>query len=151
MKATKLLEKDHEKVKALFKDYAKAGDRAYQKKQELFNQIKEELEIHSQVEEEVFYPAVMRIRSQEVKELIQEAIEEHHQVKRLLEELTLMQPEEAQFDAKVTVLREDLEHHIEEEEEELFELVNDHLSDDLHEELGSEMEMLKSTLKEEAV
>jgi hemerythrin superfamily protein len=74
MNATQLLKKDHTTVKALFKEFEKAGDRAYQKKQGLFAEIKGELEVHMKVEEEIFYPAVKRSPSEELKEAVSKLI-----------------------------------------------------------------------------
>src|SRR5690242_16649012 len=75
MEATSLLKKDHAKVKELFKKFEGAGDRAGQTRQHLFDEIKTELDAHAAVEEEIFYPAMQKVRSKEVRDLVLEAIE----------------------------------------------------------------------------
>lgn len=147
MKALSLLKKDHTTVKDLFKQYEKAGDRAFQQKESLFNQVRNELEMHAKIEEEIFYPAIHQIRSEEARDMVLEANEEHNLVKILLGEISVLQPQDKQFDAKMTVLRENVEHHIKEEEEDLFDMAKKHLSEKRLEELGQEMEARKQILK----
>ncbi len=142
-----LLKKDHREVKQLFEDYEKAGDSAYSKKQSLFEEIQAGLKAHMAIEEEIFYPAVKKVRKAEVKDEVREADEEHHIVKILLAELSKMKPQEEQFDAKVTVLRENVEHHVEEEEGELLPDAKKHLSSEKLEALGDEMESRKESLQ----
>lgn len=150
MEATSLLKKDHKAVKKLFKEYEKTGDRAFEKKKAIFGKVRTELEIHSAIEEEIFYPAVKRARSEEAKDTVREAVEEHSVVKFLLEQLSNMDPEEEQFDAKFEVLRENVEHHADEEEDEMFPQARKHLSDSQLEELGARMEARKESLKADA-
>jgi len=147
MEATALLEKDHAAVKALFKKFEDAGDRAQQTKQRLFNDIKAELDVHAAIEEEIFYPAMQRVRAKEVQDQVLEAIEEHKVVKTLLKEIAQLTPDDDEFDAKMKVLHENVEHHADEEEEEMFPLAKEHLSDERRTELGEQMESRKETLK----
>ena len=114
--AVELIKSDHRKVEQLFREFEEAGDRAYKTKQELVAQIVEELEVHATIEEEIYYPAVEAKARKDGKELIAEAVEEHHVVKILLGELGSMSSEDEAFDAKVTVLMENVRHHVEEEE-----------------------------------
>lgn len=138
MKATDLLKKDHQKVKDLIKELKAAGE----SKMEWVNRIEEEIQIHSHCEEKIFYPEVKKFDS----EIIAESVEEHHQVDLILAELKEMTGEEGEaFDAKVTVLEETLEHHIEEEEGEMFPEAEKKLKDQL-ERLGSEIEYYKGEL-----
>ena len=118
MNAIELLKKDHQKVAGLFKQYESAGDDAPSKKEELFRRIKQELDIHARIEEEIYYPAAKQVPDEETRELVAEAAEEHKQVKTLLAELDGMDAEDERFDAKMKVLKEDVEHHVEEEEDE---------------------------------
>ena len=118
--AVALIKADHRKVEQLFREFEEAGDRAYKTKQELVGQIVEELEVHATIEEETYYPAVEAKARKDGKELIAEAVEEHHVVKILLGELGSMSSEDEAFDAKVTVLMENVRHHVEEEESELL-------------------------------
>jgi hemerythrin superfamily protein len=147
MEATALLKKDHAKVKDLFKKFEAAGDRATQSKQRLFQEIKAELDAHAAVEEKIFYPAVQKLRSKEVQDLVLEAIEEHKVVKTLLKQIAELTPDDETFDAKMTVLQESVEHHADEEEKEMFPQAKEHLSEERRLELGAEMESRKETLK----
>jgi len=146
MNAIPLLKKDHATVKELFTQFEKAGDRAYQKKQAIFEKIHRELEAHAAVEEVLFYPVVKQIRSEELKDLVREATEEHKVVKTLLAEIAAMSVQEEQYDAKVTVLKENVEHHVKEEESEMFPATTKHLSKDRLEMLGAEMATRKEAL-----
>jgi len=146
MEATALLKKDHVAVKALFKKYEAAGDHAEQTKQKLFDQIKAELDAHAAVEEQIFYPAVQEGRSAEAKDMVLEALEEHKVVKTLLEEIAALTPADDEFDAKMKVLQENVEHHADEEENEMFPQAKKQLSDDVRNELGTRMETRKDEL-----
>lgn len=116
--ATDLLREDHRAVKALFSDYEKTEDRS--EKQDLFQKIRKELTLHMSAEEDVFYPALLEVDDEDGQELLKEAHEEHLIVRTLLIELSAMDAEDERFDAKVTVLGENVEHHAAEEEQELF-------------------------------
>jgi hemerythrin superfamily protein len=115
-----LLKQDHDKVKGLFREYEEAGDRAYRTKERIANTVFEELSIHEQIEEEIFYPAVRDGASKEGVEIVLEGYEEHHLVDVLTEELKATNVEDESYDAKFKVLVENVEHHIEEEEGEMF-------------------------------
>ena len=118
--AVALIKADHRKVEQLFREFEEAGDRAFKTKQQLVEQISQELEVHAALEEEIYYPAVEAKAKKDGKELVAEAVEEHHVVKVLLGELSVMSAEDDAFDAKVTVLMENVRHHVEEEEEEML-------------------------------
>ncbi|HKB71416.1 MAG TPA: hemerythrin domain-containing protein [Thermoanaerobaculia bacterium] len=148
MDATKLLKDDHDEVRALFKEYEKSGDRALAKREELFEQIRDALTVHAEIEEEIFYPAVKAARSEDARDEVREAVEEHRIVKTLLAELDAMKPGDEQFDAKMTVLQESVEHHADEEEKEMFKQARKNLSKDRLEALGEEMEARKGELVE---
>ena len=144
--AVELIKSDHRKVEKLFREFEEAGDRAYKTKQELVGQIVEELEVHATIEEETYYPAVEAKARKDGKELIAEAVEEHHVVKILLGELRSMSSEDEAFDAKVTVLMENVRHHVEEEEEELLPQSEKILDGDELTRLGEEMAARKRQL-----
>src|SRR3982751_5852381 len=114
MNAIDLLKKQHEEAKELLSALEEAE---VEEKEELFEKLADALAMHAAIEEKHFYPATKDDRTEE---LLQEAVEEHLSVKRLIADLLEMSPADAQFDAKVKVLREQVEHHIEEEEGELF-------------------------------
>lgn len=124
-KATALLREDHQEVKKLFSEYEDLGDDATGRKSELFQEIEQALSIHAQIEEEIFYPAMAKVEDEEADELVREAHEEHRIVKTLLEELSNLTPEDEDFDAKMKVLQENVLHHAEEEQEEMFPLFDD--------------------------
>ena len=144
--AVALIKADHREVEQLFREFEEAGDRAYKTKQELVGQIVEELEVHATIEEEIYYPAVEAKARKDGKELIAEAVEEHHVVKILLGELSAMTAEDEAFDAKVTVLMENVRHHVEEEEEEMPPQSEDVLGKEELTRLGEEMAARKRQL-----
>jgi iron-sulfur cluster repair protein YtfE (RIC family) len=147
MDAITMLEADHKKVKGLFREYEKAGERAHATKQELYDTIRLELEVHSKLELEIFYPAVERDQG----DAVAEAIEEHRVIERLLGELGAIQPSDEQFDAKMSVLMESVEHHAEEEEEKkMFPKAKRDLGADALNEVGERMTRRKTALMSEA-
>ncbi|MDQ6733443.1 MAG: hemerythrin domain-containing protein [Nitrospirota bacterium] len=112
-----LLRKDHEKVKMLFREFESTEDA--EEKLNIVQRAISELEVHALAEEKIFYPAV-RKDSPDAGPNLDESFEEHHVMKFLIGELKTMSPEDARFDAKFTVLTENVKHHIKEEEAELF-------------------------------
>lgn len=141
-----MLKEDHKKVKAMFQEYEKAGERAYAKKKEIAEKIFHELEVHTKVEEEIFYPAIKENTDKEGQALVAEAFEEHRLVKEMIEEIKKLEVEDEVYQAKFKVLRENVEHHIEEEEGELFPEAKDALEEGT-EEVGDEMEERKEELQ----
>ena len=144
--AVELIKSDHRKVEQLFREFEEAGDRAYKTKQQLVEQIARELEVHAAIEEETYNPAVEAKARKDGKELIAEAVEEHHVVKILLGELSAMSSEDEPFDAKVTVLMENVRHHVEEEESELLPQSEKILGTDELTRLGEQMAARKQQL-----
>ena len=142
MNALELLKTDHQKVKELFKK-AEGANAARQK--QLFEQIKKELETHTHIEEMVFYPAVRQ--TEELEKMVLESLEEHKQVKTLLREMENLTSDSEKFEPKLKVLIEDVEHHVKEEEEEMFPLVKAQFDKAALEALGSEMEKEKATFR----
>ncbi|MYM25177.1 hemerythrin domain-containing protein [Duganella sp. FT135W] len=116
--AITLLVEDHEHVKAMFEQYEKLGDRAHVSKQKLALQICEALTKHTMIEEEIFYPAVREATKDE--DLMDEAVVEHASAKDLIAQIQSMEPTDDLYDAKVKVLSEMIEHHVGEEEGEMF-------------------------------
>jgi hemerythrin superfamily protein len=127
MDAISLLRADHKTVEQLFKRFEKAGDRAYAEKRQIVDRIIEELSVHAAIEEQVFYP-VVRQTVPDTEDIALESLEEHHIVKWVLSELVDLDPQHERFEAKVTVLLENVRHHIEEEEDEFFPKVRAQLS-----------------------
>lgn len=120
--AIKLLIADHKKVKKAFKQYEELGPQAYVSKKKLADEICSELLAHTQVEEEILYPLFVRKVSKE-KALANEAIVEHSSAKDLIKQILEMNSDEDLFDAKVKVLSEYINHHVKEEEKEMFPLL----------------------------
>jgi hemerythrin superfamily protein len=145
-----LLQRDHKIVKELFSEYEKLGDGDLDEKDRLWRQINEELTIHAEIEERLFYPAVRDVRTDEAEDLVNEAIEEHRIVKTLLEEMSSAEVGDDVFDAKMKVLRENVLHHAEEEEKEIFPQAKK-LSKDALDSLVIEMETMKDDLEDKDI
>lgn len=139
MDAFELLKADHKKVNELFDQLEAATGKA---KLNVFNQIKTELELHTHIEEKIFYPALEK--PEETHDLTLEAYEEHKMVKTLLSKLSGARTADDEWQAQAKVLRENVEHHVEEEENELFDKADDALSDEEIEALGQRMEAEKA-------
>jgi iron-sulfur cluster repair protein YtfE (RIC family) len=139
MNALDLLMEDHQKVSQLFEQAE--GTENEKKKQQLFEQIKIELETHTHIEETIFYPALQE--QEELKDMVMEAFEEHKQVKTLLREISALTDGSEKFDAKLKVMKENVEHHVEEEESEMFPQVEQFFDETQLEELGQKMEAEK--------
>ncbi|WP_426207911.1 hemerythrin domain-containing protein [Massilia sp. TWP1-3-3] len=117
--AIELLTQDHENVKAMLEQYEALGDRAMASKKKLAIKICTELTKHATAEEEIFYPAV-RAAGKDKEDMVDEAVVEHASAKDLIAQILEMEASEELFDAKVKVLSEMIEHHVKEEEEEMF-------------------------------
>jgi hypothetical protein len=139
MDAFELLKADHKKVRELFDELEAATGKA---KLSVFDQIKTELELHTHIEEKIFYPALEK--PEETHDLTLEAYEEHKMVKTLLAKLSGARTADDEWQAQAKVLRENVEHHVEEEENELFDKTDDALSDEEIEALGQRMEAEKA-------
>jgi len=142
MKPTEILKRDHDVVRALFKRYEDLGDNSSAAKKETYQKVERELSAHAQLEEALFYPALKGATGETQETPLREAFEEHRLVKQLLRELSEMTPGEASFDAKFKVLRENVEHHAEEEERELFAMTSEMDPSDFRE-LGRTMAAYK--------
>lgn len=130
----KLLKEDHKKVKELFEQLLETTDRAKQKREDLFKQLKESLEKHAKIEEKFFYPRVKE--EEETHELTLEAAEEHHIVKVLLPELSHLDVTAEEWLPKLKVLMENVEHHVKEEESMLFPDAKKVLDEETIDEMG---------------
>ena len=139
MDTFELLKADHKKVNELFDQLETATGNA---KLSVFNQIKTELELHTHIEETIFYPALEK--PEETHDLTLEAYEEHKGVKTLLAKMSGARTADDEWQAQAKVLRENVEHHVDEEENELFDKADDALSDEEIEALGERMEAEKA-------
>jgi hemerythrin-like domain-containing protein len=138
MDAIRILKDDHKTVEQLFKRFEKAGDGSYVEKRRLVDRMVEELSRHAAVEEQLFYP-VARATVPGTDDIVLESLEEHHVVKWVLSELDGMDPRDERFDAKVSVLIENVRHHVKEEENEFFPKVRDELGRGALADLGDAM------------
>jgi iron-sulfur cluster repair protein YtfE (RIC family) len=141
--ATTLLREDHEALRALFRAYVGSTD--LEARRRAVKDIKTILEMHSRIEEEVFYPAVMRVRSEHARDCVRDCLEEHHQVDGLVAELDQLEPDDAVFDAKVRALQDNVERHLRQEEDGMFAEARIHLTDERLERLGREMAALRES------
>ena len=139
-----MLKNDHKELRKLFKDFDKAGDGAQKTKQRLVDKIIELLTVHTYIENEVMYPRV-RALLPDLEDDILESYEEHHVADLLVVELSMMKPEHERFVAKTTVLIENVDHHIDEEEKEWFPKVREGLGRKVLQELGAEMAEARKT------
>ncbi|HEY1233760.1 MAG TPA: hemerythrin domain-containing protein [Candidatus Binatia bacterium] len=147
MDALELLKQDHQAVKSLF-DQIDDTENAKQRKK-LFDQIDTELNIHAHIEETVFYPEMQKI--DELKEMVEEALEEHQEVKTLLEQIEGLDPENEQFSASLEELMENVEHHVTEEEDEMFPKVREQCDQAMLDRLGDQLESAKGKQHKQAV
>ncbi|MET0624218.1 MAG: hemerythrin domain-containing protein [Pyrinomonadaceae bacterium] len=147
MNAFQLLKEDHQKVSGIFQQLEPTTERAEKTRTELFARLKGELDIHARVEETIFYPAIKQ--AAETREIVLEGFEEHHVIKLLLKELETLPVDTEQWTAKLKVLQENVEHHVEEEEGEMFQKARQVLSEDEINELGAQMEEEKKRLQEQ--
>lgn len=136
MDPTKLLKRQHREVQSLFKQMERTDEG--RRRRQLMDQIVQSLQLHMRIEEEIFYPAVREIGTRKAEEMALEAHEEHAVAKLVMEQIPEVDPDDERFEAKMTVFRELLEHHIEEEEEEMFKIAAK-IGDDELEELGNRM------------
>jgi hemerythrin superfamily protein len=141
--AIALLTADHREVSDMFDQFEQLGDRAMTSKEKLKDKICKALIAHTTIEEEIFYPAV-RGQIEEGEDMVDEAVVEHAAAKDLIKQLQEMQPDDELYDAKVKVLSEQIEHHVKEEEKEMFPKVRKSGLDLLA--LGQEMAMRKQEL-----
>lgn len=124
------IKKDHRKVEDLFNEYEQLGEQAFQHKQEIAHKIINELENHAEMEETICYPKFEELFTKEDDKKIAEALVEHEVVKALLSELKGMSSEDEFFDAKIKVLKENVEHHVKEEEEEVLPKAEEEMSEE---------------------
>ncbi|HEY1403640.1 MAG TPA: hemerythrin domain-containing protein [Pyrinomonadaceae bacterium] len=141
MDAITLLKTDHEKVSGIFEQLEETTERAEKTREELFMKLKQELDLHAHIEETIFYPVLKK--AEETREITMEGIQEHHVVKVLLRELDAMGVGSETWTAKLKVLKENVEHHVEEEEGDMFKSAREVLGQEQLDELGALMEQEK--------
>ena len=145
MDAMTLLKEDHQKVKKMLAELESTTERGVKTREELFTKVKQELVVHEAIEEEIFYPALKD--HPKTKEIALEGYEEHHVVDTVMAEIEGVAYDDEKWGAKFTVMKENLEHHIEEEEGEMFKQARQVFDDAELEDLGNRMEMRKKELQ----
>ncbi len=143
MDALELLKADHDTVRQLFREFEQAEEAEdADRMSALQSRIFTELEVHTSIEEEVFYPAA-KDAGEEAEDLVKEGVEEHHVVDVLMSEISALQPSDETFVPKMTVLIENVEHHAEEEETELFPQLREVFGDERLATIGDELAAAK--------
>lgn len=137
MNALELLKEDHDRVDKLFQkvEATEEGEHV-----ELFEKINSELEVHTHIEETIFYPQIKEGGDEELQKLVAEGIEEHRQAKMFLRELSEMKTDGERFEAKLKVLMEDIKHHVQEEEGEMFQMIKKQFDEATLNDLGQQLE-----------
>ncbi|MBA3690089.1 MAG: hemerythrin domain-containing protein [Actinobacteria bacterium] len=144
MDAITLLKDDHKKVKKILEDLDSTTERGVKTREELFTKVKRELTVHETIEEEIFYPALKE--HPKAKDIVLEGYEEHHVVDLLMGEISELSYDDEAWGAKCSVMKENVEHHIEEEEGDMFKKARQVFSDQELEELGDRMKARKEGL-----
>lgn len=144
MNAIELLKADHKVVADLFEKVKASKESEHPA---IFAEIKAELDVHAHIEETIFYPKLKAEGNKELVDIVLEGIEEHGQIKKFLKELDAISNESEKFEPKLKVLIEDTEHHVKEEEGEMFPLVEAQFDDAFIEDLGTQMEKEKSVFQ----
>ncbi len=147
MDALQLLKEDHEKVKRMLEELDATTERAEKTRTETFERLKRDLTIHETIEEEILYPALKEFAK--TKDITLEAFEEHHVVDLIVAELGATPVTDETWGAKLTVMKENLEHHIEEEEDDMFKKARQVMDHNELVELGDQMGARKKKLSEE--
>jgi hemerythrin superfamily protein len=142
MNAIDVLKQDHDKVKQLFQRFESSDDESLHRR--LFEEIKTELQIHSHIEEAVFYPVVEE-KDDELNEMVQEAYDEHAEVNDLLVEIEDLNREGSDLRSKVIELKDIVEHHVQEEENEMFPKVRQAMGEEELSRMGEELAAEKRT------
>jgi hemerythrin superfamily protein len=148
MNALRLLKKDHSTVRSLFGKFDRMTKTAHEKRSELFVQIRRELQLHSRAEEEIFYSAIKALKT-EGRDMVSEALKEHRDIDQLLIQLSRLKPSDKNFDEKMEVLIENVEHHVAEEEGEIFTFAEENCSEEQLRELGRQIDERKRTLDQQ--
>ncbi|MEH6566377.1 MAG: hemerythrin domain-containing protein [Halopseudomonas sp.] len=148
MNAIELLKDDHKKVLKLLEEITNTTERAVKTRTDLLAKVQAELSVHTTLEEDIFYPAYKKAGAKSEAKMYHEAVEEHRAVEKLvLPDLLKTDPGSVQFSGRMKVLKELLEHHIEEEEDEMFKEAKELLSKDQLEALGEQMAARQKQLK----
>lgn len=147
MKATQLLEKEHEAIGSLFDELEVGGGRPGDRRR-LFETIRRDLEVHIQLEEELLYPVVEETRA-EGEDLVEQALRDHDEIKELLAQAAALGSDDSDFEHKMSLVRETFDQHVAMEENDLFDEARKFLTDETLEDIGLDMEELRDSVREE--
>jgi len=146
--AITMLKSDHATLKRLLRELTETSDRALKQRESLVSQIERELKTHAQIEEEVFYPAFKAVaKKTDAEEMFYEAAEEHHVADMILPALKAANPKSHEFKAKAKVLKDVIEHHIKEEETQMFVVARQLFMEEQLRELGDLMQERRDTIE----
>ena len=146
--AITMLKSDHATVKRLLRELNATSDRALKQRESLVEQIERELKMHAQLEEEIFYPAFKSAtRGTDAEDMFYEAAEEHHLLDIMLPALKSANPKSHEFEAKAKVLLDLIEHHVKEEENEMFKAARELFEEAELRELGDMMQARRETIE----
>ena len=146
--AITMLKADHVTLKRLTRELEETGDKAVKERERLVAEIERQLKTHAQIEEEVFYPAFKAATEKmEEQSMFYEAAEEHHVVDMVLPSLKSANKKSPEFEAKATVLKELLEHHIKDEETEMFKVARQVFSEEQLREIGDLMQARRESIE----
>ena len=148
MDPIEIIKEDHHRIENLFEEYEAYGEDAYDERQAVANALFDELTNHTEMEETIAYPAFRAGFDENGDQKVEEGYAEHDVAKNLIEELKGLDPQDAQFDAKMKVLKESVMHHIEEEEGGLLPLAEDSISGEDMARIGEEMRGYKDVVEE---
>ncbi len=146
MNAIDLLKRQHRDVEELFSKFEGASEGAEKTRERLCQQIGDALAVHAEIEEKIFYP---ESKQENTEEILRESVEEHLAVKRLLADIMQSDLDDPQFEAKMKVVKEQIEHHVQEEEQRLFPLISRSCSREDLEEMGNRMKEMAEELEDE--
>jgi hemerythrin superfamily protein len=146
LRATTLLKKDHRAVSGLFWAIQQTTNPSIRKS--IFNEIRTQLDMHAEVEEEIFYPAVRNIYTSVAEQQVDEAKHEHQKITDLLHDVSIIDPSSFSFMSKINELKQTVEHHVDEEENEMFPLAQHNMSSEELDHLGKQIHDRKVQLKE---
>jgi len=149
MDALALLKEDHDKAKKLMAELEETTERGVRTREQKWTKLLKELTIHENIEEEIFYPALAE--HPKAKDIVLEAMEEHHLVDDIVEQLKDTPFDDEHWAAKFKVTKENVEHHIEEEETEMFKVARQVFSKEELDELGSRLEATKAEQMQDAM
>jgi hypothetical protein len=145
MDALTLLKDDHDQLKKVMEELDGTTERGVKTRERLFTRIQQDLTVHEEIEEEIFYPALKE--HPKAKDIVLEGYEEHNVVDMVMEEITNVPYDDETWGAKFTVMKENVEHHIEEEEGEMFKQARQVFDKDELEELGERMQTRREELR----